>query len=148
MIHLFEYILVSCLVYNPFTNVTLEDIYKQLHILGGSLKGHCEQNPWSDDKNYHKSQAVVDINMLDLFTKSGTEFSSFVFTLILSTYHCKVYCYYFTGENGKLGRARKRFSWCASLVSRIGLLFIVNCVRGDSLIMDWVLGRKIMRYYG
>ena len=85
MIHLFEYILVSCLVYNPFTNVTLEDIYKQLHILGGSLKGHCEQNPWSDDKNYHKSQAVVDINMLELFTKSGTEFSSSVSTLTLST---------------------------------------------------------------
>ena len=62
----YEPLIVSDILDNPFTDVTLEDIGMSLPLLGGSLMGDRERHPCSDGENDRTSQARVEIEIMDL----------------------------------------------------------------------------------
>ena len=73
--------LVSDTLYNPFPNITLDDIYKSLLILDGSLTGYYGKNLQSNGENYCTSQARVEIKMVEIYSKAVIEVSSVSFNL-------------------------------------------------------------------
>ena len=66
----------SDILYNPFHNVTPENIEKYLHILCGLLMGDHEQNPQSDGDNYCIEQDIVEIETEEIYYKLGNEVCS------------------------------------------------------------------------
>ena len=87
----YEPLIVSDILDNPFTDVTLEDIGMSLPLLGGSLMGDRERHPCSDGENDRTSQARVEIEIMDLCSKAVTEVSSVSCTDVL-THGCGNTC--------------------------------------------------------
>ena len=61
--------MVSDILDNLFPNVTLYVIDKSLPLFVGSLPGGHEQHTKTEGGNYFTSQARVEINILDLYSK-------------------------------------------------------------------------------
>ena len=82
--------------------------------------------------------------MVNLYYKVVTEVSIFRCTLTFLEDHCKEKCDYVTSSDGMQRHASTWFSRCAASVLRIGIIFIVDIFRGDSVMMGCFLGRSII----
>ena len=87
--HHYASLLISNILDNPFTNVTLYGIEKVLPRIVGSLPGDREQHPPCEGANEFPSQVIVEINMVVLSSKGSNEVSSVSYTLTSLVGHIK-----------------------------------------------------------